>query len=1353
MHRRLLAVIFLLALLVGEAFSQYFNAPERWPALPPTPWTSEGALSLEWTCTTHEDASDPKIILSNGTSRKVLRFTKQLQDAIGEVSRWSGDWVRVEYTPDMSLVRTISVVPKWLRPAGYVRSTDWAPRRNGQQSPGPFQQGSKPFVTILAKFADRASESAPRSYYDNMFGNTFPAIGHYYRNVSNGVMNTDGSTVVGWITLPKTYAEYQNANGVLNFGLIHEDATAVVDSQIDFRNYFGINVCVNDGIGGGIWGLGGGIYRTLDGESRVWGATLNGPSHNQFLLIHEMGHAYGLRHYSSATQEYGSPYCPMGGGSRGDSSYGSRGIHYQMFQKWWLNWIPENRVYYGWPGSTQTIRLERRSDPTSNGYLMSRIFYGGYGSRYFVVEAIKGSTGGHDGEPFGGYVVISDCVEGANPKVVDANPASGGETDALYLGQTWEDVARGVKIRVLGEDATSFQVEVTVGPQVPWPHIVTNTNDSGPSCLREAMIFAKQFPSRYPQFNIPASDPNFVGGVATIKPTLSLPELNTQGVVINGLTQLAFGGDTNPNGPEIVLDGSLTGGYVSGLVLHGPRNVVRGLGIQNFTASGVYVYEPVAVSNVIDRCYIGVTSDGMAAAGCGWDGVTVASGAKNTWIGGATAAGNLISCNGRQIAVWDPGSDNTLIQSNFVGGNRTGTTGFTNGGGGIGIINGPKNTKVTANRVSGNQGAGIEVWGGGTDGTSIKGNRVGLNAAGTGPLPNTSAGIVISADGAATTAPQNTVVGGSTPTDRNVISGNSREGIWAGHASTRGLTISGNWVGLGSDGTSAVGNAFTGIAVDRVQLVKIGGVTSAEGNLCANNGHRGIGLWSVTDAFIQGNKVGFRVDNLPAGNTQAGIELSSCTRPRVGGTVNGTRNFVGNSGGNGIAFWGTSDGFIQGNTVGLTPNGLSAAKNNGDGILLASSSARNMVGGTVPSAVNVVGQCGGKGIAIWDAGSDGNKVYGNWIGVATNGTTNMPIGAEGIFIGNSARANIVGGQPLSYRNVVGNATWSAILLWKTNDNLVYGNWVGFQPGGAAAPCLAGGIILSDTSSGNRIINNFVGNVAGDGCALDNSSQNTIQGNNIGFAYGGIAAAPIGQRCLTAFNGSSNNFVGGVVSGQGNRFGNAQGGIGMWSAQGNTIQGNYFGLTKSNGPAGFTGDVVSLDSGSSDNWIGGTVLAARNVITGGTNGVSIWQGTSLRNRIRMNSIFGNRALGINLVGNDGAFGVTANDPLDADAGPNGLSNFPLIATIQTGATTLTVDGSLSALPNTTYTIDLFANGAGNTSFHGEGQTYLGSATVTTDAAGQAVFSATVPKLGGLHLAGTATDASGNTSEFGPTVART
>jgi len=1326
-------------------------------AVPPTPWNDEGALSLQWSCTEGADESDPEIILSNARGSHVLRLSPQLKASLGEVSRLSGEWIRVEYTKDFREVRTLSVVPESFQPPSFKRLRDFKAPGRSAYSPGPNRNGVLPYITILAKFSDRPSETAPKSYYDNLIGNAFPSLGHYFSNVSNGAMSIQGSGVVNWITLPKTYAQYKTANGTANFNLILQDATAAVDAQVDFRNYYGINVCVNDDLGNSIWGMGGTIFLTRDGESRAWGATLNGPTHHQFLLAHEMGHSLGLRHFSSDSEEYGSPYCPMGNGKRTDATFGSRAIHFQMFQKWWLNWIPESRVYYGWPGTVRTVRLERRSDPAPTGYLMSRVFYGGYGSRYFTLEAVKGSPGGYDGEPTSGYVVIGDVVEGSNPKVVDAAPGSGNDTDPLYVGMTYENLARGVRFRVVSEDAAGFNVEIAVDASVPMPNIVKNTNDSGPNSLREAMLFAKQFPTLYPRFNIPPSDPNFVGGVATIKPLLSLPELNTTGVVINGLTQTVFGGDTNPNGPEVVLDGSLTGGYVSGLVLHGPRNVVRALGIQNFTASGVYVYGPEAANNVIDRCYIGTTADGMTAAGNGWDGVTVADGATSTWIGGIPPAANLISSNGtllavngKQIGVKDAGTDNTLIQSNFIGGNRTGTAPLAGSGGGISVSGGPNGTRILGNRISGNPGNGIEVRDGGTDSTTLKGNRIGVSASGITALANTGAGVLVTADPVALSAPHSITIGGSTPADRNVISGNVGAGIQIEHPDTTGVSISGNWIGLSTTGTVVLGNGGDGISVTDAKQVKIGGVTANEANYVGGNILSGILITNVADVFIQGNRIGFTVNALPAGNGGEGIDVADSLRPRVGGTTNGTRNVVGNSLGAGIRFANTADGYIQGNLVGLTPDGLNAAPNGG-GILLKGGAARNLVGGTVPSAVNVVGACLGSGISIIGSGSDGNRLYGNWIGFATNGTTPMQIEKEGILLNNGPANITIGGQSISYRNVIGNTLLDGVAVMKSNNNLVYGNWIGFAPGGAAAPVGASGILIGNTSTGNRILKNQVGNLAGDGLLIDDATSTTVQGNLFGFAYGGEVASPIAQRAISLVGGSG-NLIGGALAGQGNLIGNANTGLGLSAASNNTIQGNSLGITRSGLPADFVADSIIIELGSSGNWIGGTTAAAGNRIRGGARGVAVSGVTSLNNRIRLNSILGSRVLGIDLVGNDGAFGVTANDALDADTGPNGLSNFPVITSVQTLASTLTVQGSLSGLPSTAYTIDLYANVSPDASAHGEGQVYLGSVGVVTNAAGQATFSVSVPRLGGLHLAATATDSSGNTSEFGPSFVR-
>lgn len=132
-----------------------------------------------------------------------------------------------------------------------------------------------------------------------------------------------------------------------------------------------------------------------------------------------------------------------------------------------------------------------------------------------------------------------------------------------------------------------------------------------------------------------------------------------------------------------------------------------------------------------------------------------------------------------------------------------------------------------------------------------------------------------------------------------------------------------------------------------------------------------------------------------------------------------------------------------------------------------------------------------------------------------------------------------------------------------------------------------------------------------------------------------------------------------------------------------------------------------------------------------------------NRIQSNAIYSNARLGIDL----GANGFSLNDALDGDTGPNNLQNFPVIISSTPGATTQ-ITGRFNSRPNTTYTLDFYANTAADPSGFGVGQRYLGAATVTTDGAGNVRFTIVVPgaSAAGEVITATATDPDGNTSEF-------
>ncbi len=128
----------------------------------------------------------------------------------------------------------------------------------------------------------------------------------------------------------------------------------------------------------------------------------------------------------------------------------------------------------------------------------------------------------------------------------------------------------------------------------------------------------------------------------------------------------------------------------------------------------------------------------------------------------------------------------------------------------------------------------------------------------------------------------------------------------------------------------------------------------------------------------------------------------------------------------------------------------------------------------------------------------------------------------------------------------------------------------------------------------------------------------------------------------------------------------------------------------------------------------------------------------------NSIHSNGGIGIDLNHNN----VTLNDPLDSDAGPNNLQNYPVLTSATTSGGNTTIAGTLNSTPSKPFTLEFFSSPSCDASGFGEGETFLGSTQVTTDAGGIVGFTANLPvsvPLGRVITA-TATDGNGNTSEF-------
>ncbi len=302
------------------------------------------------------------------------------------------------------------------------------------------------------------------------------------------------------------------------------------------------------------------------------------------------------------------------------------------------------------------------------------------------------------------------------------------------------------------------------------------------------------------------------------------------------------------------------------------------------------------------------------------------------------------------------------------------------------------------------------------------------------------------------------------------------------------------------------------------------------------------------------------------------------------------------------------------------------------------------------------------------------------------------------------------------------------------------------PGTTASPVNGGvdGLVLT---SGGNIVRGLVLHGFATGIRVAGPGGNVIAGNFLGPDAAGTAAR--GNSEAGIYVSSAGNVIGGAAPGSGNVIsGNA--GSGIWlagvNAVSNLVQGNLIG-TATNGTSALGNglDGVTLDNGAARNTIGGSTNGAGNRIAfNGRNGVTLEPAAGTDNAILGNAIFANAELGIDL----GADGQTANDPGDADTGPNNVQNAPVLDSIQTVGGLATIQGSLNGAAHTIFRLEFFVNDTAGTAGPSEGQTLIGTGTVTTDASGAGNFAVNVPLVlpQPQFITATATDPDGNTSEF-------
>jgi CSLREA domain-containing protein len=395
-------------------------------------------------------------------------------------------------------------------------------------------------------------------------------------------------------------------------------------------------------------------------------------------------------------------------------------------------------------------------------------------------------------------------------------------------------------------------------------------------------------------------------------------------------------------------------------------------------------------------------------------------------------------------------------------------------------------------------------------GTRITGCRIGTDPTGTIAEPN-QVGIALSGlSPGPTDGTGNDVVGGTTASERNLISGNTFDGIQIAHSN--GNLIQGNRIGTNAAGTSPLPNGRDGILLQVGLSNLIGGTTPGAQNLISGNAENGIDFLDFAEGtttsgnVVQGNLIGTdRSGTAAVPNGEDGVHFDNFpVNNLVGGTTGAARNVISGNVDDGVGMdlkQFDHHEVIQGNFIGTDVTGTVALAN-GNGVHI-NGGRKNLISG------NVISGNSAQGIAIENTfgapeSARGNVIQGNLIGTNAAGTAAME-NTTGIVI-DGQPDNVIGGTSPAARNVVsGNGI--GILVGNATGTVIQGNLVGTNTAGASGiPNLEVGISLAGSNQtlvggtvvGARNVVAFnAGLVSGtDGVVIDGGTGNSVLGNSI-----------------------------------------------------------------------------------------------------------------------------------------------------------------------------------------------------------------------------------------------------------------
>jgi hypothetical protein len=729
---------------------------------------------------------------------------------------------------------------------------------------------------------------------------------------------------------------------------------------------------------------------------------------------------------------------------------------------------------------------------------------------------------------------------------------------------------------------------------------------------------------------------------------------------------------------------------------------------------------------------------------------------------------------------------NNIISGNCIGTDYVCAHDEGNQGDGVFIGYGAKNNIIGGespeekNYILFNILDGVGIYGSNTSDNSVSGNII---------ISNRTHGIRIYGGS------QRNTIGGTNPAERNLISGNTKDGIRIQGSGTNENVIAGNYIGTTSDGDLELSNRDNGIQItEGAQENTIGGAASGALNLISSNDDYGIvitGTETMSNTVL-GNIIGTDINGGSAiGNGLAGIAITGgATHNYIGGGSNqDAYNIISGNEGPGVLLedLGTSHNTIAGNYIGTDISGTQAVSNDDYGIAIKNGACENVIGGDLDSAFNLISGNIGKGIYIYSPDTSNNVISGNFIGTDISGTEIISNTTGGILINDETYENTIGGDSPNQMNLIsGNGGAGVRMALETHHNSILGNYIGTDvTGKEELGNKYEGVVISSSANnqvggpspgeGNLISGN---GYEGIGIDYEESTGNIIAGNQVGTDQTGTASIPNSYGVFIG-GGASDNTIGGTTAGARNLIsGNKLAAVSI-SGEGtsdNVVIGNYLGTDSTGFYALKNREGVYINTGAQNNTIGGESDAERNVISGNReSGLTISGDTTTGNVVQNNYVgvaangtspLPNTSSGFYLSGSDNVYGpgniiafnwlegiyVHNEEALNNVITENSIySNghedyFRYGIRLEDGAhgdiqppeiVDAANSGEVSGTACSNCVIELFWSRDGE----GQGEVYLG----TTTALAEGNFNLSVTYPGAYNLTATATDERG-TSEF-------